>query len=193
MNKPDIGIGVMILSIILTLCLIVFQQYVIRRTSSVAISADYLHYKGDLLMNLSVFAALVLSRYSTWPYFDPAMALVISLSLLYGARQISLESFDVLMDKEIPEPDRKRILEIAAAHPSTVSVHDLRTRSTGERIFIEFHLELDGRQSLSAAHAVTEELERMIYEAFPKSEVLIHQEPAGIADARLDDRIDNRE
>ena len=188
-KDAETGIYVMIFSIVITFCLVMFQTYVIRKTKSVAISADYLHYKGDLLMNLSVFIALTLSFYSRWPYFDPIFALIISLSLLWGAREISQEAFAILLDKELPDDDRKKIIEIVSTHPEVRAIHDLRTRSTGERMFIEFHLELDGGMPLQNAHEITEALEKKIYEAFPKSEVLIHQEPAGIDDHRLDDNI----
>lgn len=180
------GLGVMILSVILTGALIVFQNYVIRRTKSVAISADHMHYKGDLMMNLGVFAALALSYYSKWPYYDAIFAMIISLALLWGAKGITRESFDILLDKELPEEDRKRIEAIVRQHKDVWAIHDLRTRSTGERIFIEFHLEIDGSMTLTRAHAITEDVEKALFEAFPKSEVIIHQEPAGIDDHRID-------
>ena len=183
------GINVMIFSIAATAVLVGFQMYVIRKTKSVAISADFLHYRGDLLVNLSVFAALVLSYYSHWPYYDPLFAATISVALLWGSYSITAESFDILMDKEIPEADREKILKLVRAHPAVVAVHDLRTRNTGERIFIEFHMEVDGSLTLNRAHAITEEIEKILFEAFPKSEVLIHQEPAGIDDHRLDNII----
>lgn len=188
-KEAPIGIGVMIGSIVLTALLIVFQRYVIKKTKSVAIAADHLHYKGDLLMNLGVFAALSLSYFSPWPYFDPLFASVIAVSLLWGAKSISMESFDILMDKELTNTEREKILEIVREHADVRAVHDLRTRNTGERVFIEFHLELDGSMTLDKAHDVTEDIEKVLYEAFPKSEVLIHQEPAGIDDHRLDDKI----
>jgi ferrous-iron efflux pump FieF len=189
LHAPAIGISVMVLSLVLTACLIAFQIYVIRKTKSVAISADHLHYKGDLLMNLGVFASLAVSYYTHWPYWDPLFAFAISLSLFYGSYSITRESFDILMDKEIPNAERDKILELATRHKAVVAVHDLRTRNTGERIFIEFHMEVDGKMTLNEAHAITEEVERVLYEAFPKSEVLIHQEPAGIDDHRLDNII----
>jgi ferrous-iron efflux pump FieF len=181
-----IGIGVMILSMILTAALIVFQRHVIKRTKSVAISADYLHYNGDLLMNLGVLVAVSLSYYSSWPYFDPLFAAAISLTLLYNARQVGRESFDILMDKELSEEDRARIEALVKGHPAVRAMHDLRTRYSGQQIFIEFHLELDGELSLQKAHDITEELELILYNSFPKAEVLIHEEPAGIKDHRLD-------
>lgn len=188
-KDPHTGIYVMILSIVMTFALIVFQTYVIRRTKSVAITADHLHYKGDLLMNLGVFTALALSYYSDWPYYDAIFACLIAAVLLWGARSIFGESFDILLDKELPQADREKIMGIVTAHPAASAIHDLRTRSTGERIFIEFHLEIDGAMSLKKAHDVTEEIEKKLFEAFPKSEVIIHQEPAGIDDFRIDDAI----
>jgi ferrous-iron efflux pump FieF len=183
------GIYVMIFSIVLTGVLIAFQIFVIRKTKSIAISADHLHYKGDLMMNLGVFMCLTLSLYFPWPYFDPIFATVISLILLSGAREITRESFDILLDKELPHEDREKILALINEHKDVSAVHDLRTRSTGERIFIEFHLEIDGRLTLKKAHDITEDIERVLFEAYPKSEVIIHQEPAGIDDHRLDDSI----
>lgn len=187
-NMP-IGMAVMVLSIILTIGLVSFQRYVIRKTKSVAISADHLHYKGDLLMNLSVLAAIILSYFRQWPYFDPLFAAGISLVLLYGAKKIGAESLDILMDKELSDEDRATIEKLVRNHKDVLTIHDLRTRSTGQQVFIEFHIELDGDLTLKKSHDITEELELALYKAFPKSEILIHQEPAGIDHHRLDDQI----
>lgn len=188
-RDAEIGIGVMLLSIIMTGALISFQKYVVRKTKSVAIAADRLHYTGDLLMNAAVIAALLLATYTGWSYFDPLFALLIAGVLLRGAWGILMSSSDILMDKELPEADRRRIEEIATSHPHVESIHDLRTRSSGNHLFIEFHIEMDGSMTLSRAHDITEELEKKLYAAFPKAEILMHQEPAGINDHRLDHRI----
>lgn len=190
-ESPETGIVIVAISLALTGGLVLFQKFVIRRTQSIAISADHLHYKGDLFMNLGVFTALALSHYSPWPYFDPVFGGGIALLLLFGARDIARQSIDVLMDKELSEEDRKRIETLVRAHPAVVDIHDLRTRHSGQHAFIEFHLEMDGAMTLAKAHDVTEEIEKIIYDAFPKSEVLIHQEPAGLDDHRLDDLIKN--
>ncbi|MDD9899854.1 MAG: cation diffusion facilitator family transporter [Alphaproteobacteria bacterium] len=187
--QPTIGIYVMLLSIALTLLLVLFQKYVIDKTQSVAVSADHLHYKGDLLMNLGVIATITASMYTPWPYLDPLFAGAVALYLLYGARDIGRDSVDILLDRELPDADREKILALASSHPAARAVHDLRTRTTGDRMFIEFHLEMDADMSLSAAHDVTEEIEKILYDSFPKSEVIIHQEPYGIDDHRLDDQI----
>jgi ferrous-iron efflux pump FieF len=186
----EVGINVMALSIVLTGVLIGIQYYVIKKAGSIAISADYLERKGDLLVNASVLAALALGKLiPSWPYFDPLFAFCISLMLFYGAWKISRDSYAVLMDQELSDEERTKIEALVKAHPQTHAIHDLRTRTSGQRVFIEFHLELDGKLTLKEAHDVTEELEAVLYKEFPTAEVLIHQEPAGLEDYRIDNEI----
>lgn len=186
----SVGIAVMVLSIVLTLFLVQFQRHVIQKTQSVAVSADNLHYKGDLLMNISVLAALALNHVSDWLYFDPLFASVIALIMLKGAWGISRSSFGILLDQELPDADRRRIKDIVLSHPQVRAVHDLRTRDSGQRCFIEFHMEVDGDMTLKKAHDITEEVEMLIYRAFPTAEALIHPEPAGLVDHRIDDKVE---
>jgi ferrous-iron efflux pump FieF len=189
-NAPRLGVAVMVLSIVLTLVLIAYQSYVVKKTNSVGIASDRLHYEGDLLMNIGVIAALFLTEWTGFTFFDPCFAIVVAVMLISSAWKIGMESSSYLMDKELPEADREKIETLVTLHPEVFSIHDLRTRSSGVRTFIEFHLEMDGNMTLGEAHDVTEEIEMSLYDAFPTAEVMIHQEPAGIDDDRLDDRID---
>jgi ferrous-iron efflux pump FieF len=183
------GIAVMILSIVLTVGLVAFQRRVIRQTGSLAIGADSLHYSGDLFMNLAVIAALVITSVTGIGLVDPIFALGIAAFLVFGATRIARGSLDTLMDRELPPADRKRIREIVMAHPATRDMHDLRTRNAGNTVFIELHLELDSHLTLAAAHDITDNVESQIMAAFPQAEVLVHQEPYGLSDERLDTRI----
>lgn len=189
LEATGIGVGVTVLAIVLTFALLAYQRHVIAQTKSVAISGDNLHYKGDLLMNLAVIAALVLTAQTGITAIDAFFGMGIALHLLRGVWAIAKKSIDILMDKELASATRKDIKDVIARHPAAKGVHDLRTRDTGERIFIEFHLEMDGSLTLDQAHDVTEEIEKMLFDAYPASEVIIHQEPAGLSDHRLDDRV----
>ncbi len=183
-SNGAIGIGVMALSIILTLGLLLFQRRVIRKTGSLAIGADALHYRSDLLVNLGVIGALLLSTQFGWRLADPLFAIGVAIYILYNAWQIFCGSFNLLMDRELPESDRAKIRNIASAHPSVISIHDLRTRSSGTHTFIQFHLELDGNLTLIDAHTIADSVMRDVERAFPNAEVLIHEDPHGIPEPR---------
>jgi ferrous-iron efflux pump FieF len=189
LSQSHVGIAVMVFSILVTLALVSFQRWVTRRTGSVAIDADRLHYSGDLYMNLAVIAALLLGQWTGSSLWDPGFALAISVMLLLGARQVAGRALGVLMDQELPDTDRVRVKQIVLAHPQARGLHDLRTRSTGLGLHIEFHLELDSQLTLAVAHDITDAIEQSLKQAFPTAEFAIHQEPAGLDDERLDHRI----
>ncbi|HET6467706.1 MAG TPA: cation diffusion facilitator family transporter, partial [Geminicoccaceae bacterium] len=186
--NTQLGIAVMAFAAVLTGALVLFQRHVIRRTGSIAISADSVHYTGDLLTNVAVIVALALTELTGALLIDPLFAFGIVAFLLYHAVRLGRGALDVLMDRELPEADRARICRIVLAHPHARGLHDLRTRSAGTAAFIELHLELDGHLSLDRAHTITDQVERQLLRAFPNAEVILHQEPAGIEDERLDQR-----
>lgn len=188
-NEGLVGIVVMLLSIVLTLALVTFQRSVVRRTGSLAVGADSLHYSGDLFMNLAVIAAILLTQWTGIPVLDPLFGMGIAAFLLYGAWRILGEALDVLMDRELPDADRQRIHAIVHRSGEAKGMHDLRTRSSGTETFIDFHLELDPQLTVSAAHDVTERIEHALLTDFPNADINIHQEPHGLADDRLDNRL----
>ncbi len=182
--RSGLGIAIMVLSIVLTLALVAFQRLVIRRTGSVAIRADSVHYAGDILINISVIVSLLLTTQADLPWADPTFALIIAAYLLYNAWSILKNSLNYLMDREFEDEDRRRILEIARAHPQVMDAHDLRTRSSGPQQFIQLHLEMECDLTLRTAHGIAEQVEAQILDAFPGAEVLIHQDPWGVREER---------
>ncbi len=184
LHNTAVGILVMALSIVLTLLLVTFQRYVIRKTGSLAIRADAFHYVGDVLVNASVVVALLLTARLGWRYADPVFGAGIACYILFTAWWVARGSLDMLMDRELPDADRRRIRDIALANPSVRALHDLRTRTSGRHAFIQLHLEMDGAMSLSEAHRVSDAVEAELLVAFPDAEVIIHQDPAGLPEPR---------
>lgn len=184
-----LGVAVMAFAIVTTLLLVAFQRHVIKVTGSQAISADSLHYRADLLTNLSILGSLVLVGRLGLVWLDPIVGALVALHLGWHAFAIGRDAVEVLMDHELPAATRQRIKDIVLAHLEVQGLHDLRTRESGHTQFIEFHVELDGEMSVRDAHEVTDSIETELAQAFPNAEVILHQEPAGLEDARLDHRI----
>jgi len=176
------GIAVSAIAIAATLALLAWQRHVIRRTGSLAIRADNVHYQSDLLLNLAVIAALVLDRHLGFGAADPLFGLAIAAWLLWGAWRASREAVDNLMDREWPEEKRLRFVEQAARHPELSKLHDLRTRTSGNRDFAQFHVDLPPAMTVAEAHAVIERVEADLCQTFPGIELLIHIDPEGHVD-----------
>lgn len=174
----------LLIAIVFTACLVSFQGYVVKSTGSLAIAADSAHYKTDILVNTTVMAALIIEWKSGALWVDPLFGCFIALYVLWCSRKIVTMALDVLLDREINETDRDRIAAIIEAEPQSRGYHDMRTRAAGPNYFIQFHLELDSHLTLAEAHEITDRIEQQIIKVFPLAHVSIHQEPAGIIDAR---------
>ena len=165
---------------LLTAGLVIYQRYVVRRTNSTAIRADSLHYVTDLLSNISVIIALILSVFQFY-WADGLVALLVAAYIIYSATQIAYESLQQLMDREISEEETAQVLAVANANPHALGVHDLRTRRSGQRTFIQMHLDLDASLTLHRAHEIAEEVRIGVEALFTDVEVIIHQDPIGAA------------
>ena len=179
-ESGTVGVSVMVFSVVLTLMLVTYQRHVVRVSGSIAIAADSVHYKADLLVNLGVIAGLLAATLLDWQLVDPLVAIAVAAYISLCAWETFRKSLDMLMDRELPEEDRRRIEDIVRAHPEVRSMHDLRTRSSGRDTFIQFHLELDGGMTLLEAHRISDEIEAQVRRAFPRAEVIIHEDPEGV-------------
>ncbi|WP_114952726.1 cation diffusion facilitator family transporter [Sphingosinicella terrae] len=191
-SHAEYGIGVSLVAIAATLALVAYQGSVVRRTGSVAIGTDRLHYQSDLLLNLAVVAALVLDQFLGFAGADPLFGLGIAAWLLIGAWRASSHALDQLMDKEWPDARRRAFVAVAARHPEGRGIHDFRTRTSGAHEFAQFHMWVDPQMTVARAHDVMEEIEADLAREFPGVEVLIHLDPEGQVD-RPDDPLAERD
>ena len=178
-DDAALGIGVSVAAILATFALLAYQRHVIRRTGSVAILADNVHYQSDVLLNVAVIAALVLEQYLGVAGADPIFGIAIAGWLAFGAFSASSQAIDMLMDKEWPEDQRAAFMEVAARQPGIRGIHDFRTRRAGSHEFAQFHMEVDPELSVRDAHHIVEQVEGALRGAFPRVETLIHLDPEG--------------
>jgi ferrous-iron efflux pump FieF len=177
-HQTSLGVAVMVLSMVLTVALVFFQKYVHKHTNSHLVRADAMHYLTDILSNAAVLVSLLIAQYFDVPYIDPIMALIISVYIIHGAWEIGKPAFDKLMDKEFPDDERQKILDIIKSHSKVVEVTDLRTRHAGQKAFIQFSFTMDGAASLNEAHDTAHQIELCILGLYPDAEISMHQEPA---------------
>jgi ferrous-iron efflux pump FieF len=181
-RSTEIGIGVSVVAMAATLLLIAYQRTVVARTGSVAIAADRAHYQSDLLLNISVIAALVLDQYADLLGADAVFGLLIAAWLLFGAWRSAGHAVNQLMDKEWPEDERAAFLAAATEYPELAGLHDLRTRSSGSHHFVQFHVWVPGEWTVREAHDRLDAVEEALQARFPRTEILIHLDPQGHTD-----------
>ena len=189
LEAAGIGIIIMVISLISTLALIMFQKRVCRITLSQAICADSAHYTVDVITNAAIILTLIMVKLFDISWFDTLTAFVVSSYLLINAYKLARDAVAMLLDHELPDSIRDRVREIVLEEDGVRGMHDLRTRDLGGAYLFEFHLELDGNLPLYEAHEHADRVEAAITHCFPGAQVIIHEDPAGLEEDRLDHKI----
>ena len=176
LQQTTLGIAVMLVSLLLTLALVLFQRWVLRRAQSQAVSADSLHYVTDFASNIVVLVALVLAAWG-WQRADAVLALLLGGWIFWSAAKIAIEAVNTVMDKALSPADIARIEAAALAVPGVLGIHDLRTRLSGARHFVQMHIDLDARLNIVEAHDIAVAVAAQIRALFEEAEVIVHQDP----------------
>ena len=175
------GVSVMIISIVMTYLLTVYQKKVFKKGKSLVIAADRLHYITDILANAAVVISLAIGKYIDLPWVDPLAAILIAVFILKSSSEILKNSFDILMDKDISDKYREDIkLTLKAISPDVLGYHDLRSRSAGDIDFLEFHMEISKDMKVKDSHDLVEDAMYKLKEIHPNLEIIIHTDPAVI-------------
>jgi ferrous-iron efflux pump FieF len=178
-----LALGVMVLSIVLTLVLVKWQSRAISNSGSVAITGDRAHYVSDLAANISVIFGIALTLYAGFGWADALVGIGIACWLVWTAWGVARHALDQMLDRELPDEERRQIKALALEVPEVLSVHELRTRAAGIFVHIQFHVDLDPTISLEEAHRIVVEVEKRLLAAYPAADILIHPDPKGQAEA----------
>ncbi len=176
-HRPAVGVVVMLLGIVVTVPLVLYQRAVARHTGSLAVAADAAHYAGDVLGHGAVAVGLMLATHPSLRVVDPLLGLLVAGYVAYQAVGIGRRSIDILMDHELPDDVREKVLEAARAHPVAHAVVRCRTRASGPQRFAELVVVTDAETPLRAVHRLQSEITARVQEVLPGGEVTVRVEP----------------
>jgi cation diffusion facilitator family transporter len=179
MDYMGSSILVMAASLVITLCLVLFLNYVAKKTNNMVIKADALHYKTDLFSNGAVLIALALISMTGEQLIDPILGVGIAIYMIYSAIPIVKEGILMLLDAALPQEDIEKIKAILEADDVISDYHFLQTREAGSNIFVSVHTVFNVSISLYDAHLVADKIEAKIKKLFDDKNVhiLVHMDP----------------
>ena len=168
-----ISILMVVFASFLTLILVAWQKYVVKKTGSLIIKSDSVHYETDLLSNFGILLSLYVSMKFNFIYVDFMVGVLIAVYLMISVWKILWSSIDILMDKELDGAIRQRITELALSHPKVKEIHDMRTRSGGAKRFVQFAIKCRKKQSVEEMEKVTHEVYSSLQKVFPDMDITI--------------------
>ena len=182
LQAVGLGVGVMALSLALTIGLVGFQTFALRKAGSLATESDRAHYIGDMLGNAGALIAIILAGMVGIRWIDGVAGLIVAVFLAVSVISIARRTIPQLMDEELSAEERRRIMRIAEQDAQVHGIHALRTRRAGSVVHIQMHLELDPDMPLRRAHTVSDRVEERVREAFPDADIILHLDPHGVVE-----------
>ncbi|MBU2978226.1 cation diffusion facilitator family transporter [Alteromonas sp. C1M14] len=185
-HAPHIAMGTLVFALIATLTLVTFQTYALKKTDSLIVKSDRAHYLGDVMALAGALAAIFIGETYGIPRLDAIAGLIMGIFLAYAAWQVGKCAIPELMDEELPQQDKLKIVAILKQNKDILGYHALRTRRAGSKRFIQLDIQLSASLSFRQAHKITDDVELALEAAFADTDVIVHADPAG--EARLERR-----
>lgn len=180
LTEIPVGMGVMAFSLTATIFLVLYLRKTAKKTESLTIKADALHYATDIISNGGILLAFALIQLTGWTLLDPIVTIAVTLSIVWGAVKLLREALDELMDRSLPVSYREEVDRILKSFaPHVIGCHDYRSRRSGSRKLFELHVEIDPCKSFKDAHEVAESIRLAIENKILNAHVMVHYDPAG--------------
>ncbi|MDY6821461.1 MAG: cation diffusion facilitator family transporter [Deferribacterota bacterium] len=179
-KEINVGVIVMLISLISTLFLIIYLNKKAKEYNSNLLKAETLHYKTDVFTNIGIIITLIAINFWDIYFLDPIISLAITIYILYEAIKLLLESVKELTDSEVPFNIEESINSIINEkfYNEVANFHNLRTRKAGNKIFIDMHITLNNNPTITKAHKIVNSIEDKIKGKYKNADVTIHIEPS---------------
>jgi cation diffusion facilitator family transporter len=149
-----------------------------RAARSIALEADGRHVMADVITSIGVLLGVLVASLSGLTWIDPLIAMLVALNVLKTGYDLIRQSLHGLMDAALSSEELQSIHVVLESFKARyLEVHDLRTRASGARRFVDFHLIVASELSVQAAHDLCDEIENAIHEHLLDASVTIHVEP----------------
>jgi len=173
-----VGIGVMGISACVNLVVSSILYKTAKKEDSLALEADALHLRTDVLTSAGVAVGLLLLQLTHITLLDPVVAILVALLIIKEAMGMVLRSFRPLLDYKLEDAEEMTIKAILDGYSGEIiDYHAVRTRKSGSSKFIDFHMTVKGSATVEWAHDLSERIETSLEKELQRTNVTIHIEP----------------
>lgn len=146
-------------------------------TRSKLLMANAWHHRSDALSSVVVLFGII-AVYMGYAFADAIAAVIVALMVAKIGLELVTESIRELVDTSLPEDFVKEIRRTIKTTQGVKGIHLLRTRQMGEDAFVDAHIVVDPRITVSEGHVIGDEVrDRLIAEFDNIVDVLVHIDP----------------
>ncbi|KQW42811.1 MULTISPECIES: cation diffusion facilitator family transporter [unclassified Roseateles] len=184
-----LGVSLTIISSVLNGALAWAMLRKAREVRSVALEGDARHLITDVWTSAGVVAGLIGVIATGWQWLDPLLAGLVALNILREGVHLLRKSTGGLMDEALDAESLANVQAVLDSHgqPQTVRFDHVFSRVAGQRRFVDLHMHVPARWTLSRAAAVRGEVEEALMRAVPGLRVSIQLLPMDVEPHMLDE------
>jgi len=176
--------GVMAVSIIVDATRSRVLMRAAKKYNSQALEADGLHFSTDIWSSSVVIVGLFLTwaqRQFGWPAYwakaDAVAALGVACIVIWVSVQLGKRTVAALLDAA-PAGLQEEVVRAVSGLHGVLAANQVRVRQGGPAIFVDVDISVSRDMTFSRAHDVASAVERRVQEIVPRSDVVVHVDPA---------------
>jgi cation diffusion facilitator family transporter len=178
LEQLGLGLAVSLAAALINLGVALILLRASRQYQSITLRANAHHLLTDVWTSAGVLAGVGAVALTGWQLLDPLVALAVAANIVRSGFRIMKDSISGLMDRALPHEDQQTLRRILdQMKPLGAACHALRTRQSGSRKFVSFHVLVPGSWTVQRGHDLVCRIEAEICSALPNAEVLTHLEP----------------
>lgn len=178
LEQVGLGLGVSVVASLINLVVSLVLKKAAKNFNSITLEADAQHLMTDVWTSVGVLAGVGLVALTGWERLDPVVAIIVAANIVWSGFHIIKKSVLGLMDTALPEKEQTLVKGILDKYTQKgVEYHALRTRESGSRQFVSFHVLVPGKWTVQRGHTLLETIEADIRREMPNATVFTHLEP----------------
>jgi cation diffusion facilitator family transporter len=177
LEQIGLGLGVSVAASLVNLFVALILLKAARRHHSITLEANAYHLLTDVWTSVGVLAGVGAVALTGWERLDPIVAFIVAGNIIWSGVRIVRDSASGLMDVALPVEEQDVIQKVLDRHcQPDIQCHALRTRQSGARKFISFHVLVPGDWTVERGHKLLELIEADLRRALPNVTVFTHLE-----------------
>jgi cation diffusion facilitator family transporter len=191
LEQVGLGLGVSVAASLVNLMVALILLKAGKRHNSITLEANAHHLMTDVWTSAGVLAGVGAVALTGWERLDPIVAFLVAANIIWSGVRIVRMSALGLMDTALSTEELDKLQKILDPYTNSgIEYHALRSRQSGSRQFVSFHVLVPGKWTVQRGHRLLESIEADIRHAMPSATVFTHLEslndPASWDDTNLD-------
>lgn len=177
-EQAYIAMAVMFVSALINFFVSKKLYKVSQEEDSMALEADALHLKTDVYTAIGVGVGILLIKLTGLFILDSIAAIIVALMIIKEAWELCVNAFNYLLDAKLSDEEEAVVLRIINEHSNQfIDFHKLKTRKSGNKKHIDFHITVPADQTARETHDIIGSLKKDMNEALNNTRVNIHVDP----------------